>query len=114
MKIKAIFVIFGLLSLAICGCGYQEGVIEPDRQSYLYFTGNTETAIFHIDGGNGILIEGNYYTDSQTGQKIHKEGRVLYEIIPGKHEILVKRNGTVVVKRLLMVNKGSTVEVHIP
>ena len=114
MITKNLYIFLGLSLLLLTSCGYQEGVREPDRQSYVRFLGETQGAVAHIDGGEPIAIEGTYRTNTETGEKIKKNNRTLYQVKPGKHDILVEKDGKVVVRRSVMINAGSTKEIHVP
>jgi hypothetical protein len=52
--------------------------------------------------------------DSETGERVSKQGRTLYQVKPGKHDIVVKKDGQVVVHRNLMIGAGATKEVRVP
>ena len=111
---RKLIVIFVLLIFPIFyNCGFREGVIQPDKQSYIWFSGNTESAIASIDNENEFQIEPNYYLDNQ-GNKINKSGKALYEVKPGKHEIVVKRDNEIIVNRILMISAGATKEIKVP
>jgi hypothetical protein len=112
---RKLIVILVLLSILpfFYSCGFREGVIQPDNQSYIWFSGNTESAIASIDNEMGFKIEPNFYLDNQ-GNKINKSGKALYEVKPGKHEIVVKRNNEIIVNRIIMISAGATKEVRVP
>ena len=111
-KLIVILVLLSILPL-FYNCGFREGVIQPDKQSYIWFSGNTESAIASIDNEKEFQIEPNYYLDNQ-GNKINKSGKALYEVKPGKHEIVVKRDNEIIVNRILMISAGATKEVRVP
>lgn len=98
----------------LAGCGYQEGIRQPDRQSYIWFSGETKEAVAIIDDNEPFKVEQTSYVDSETGEGVSKQGRTLYQVKPGKHEIVVKKDGQVVVHRDLMIGAGATKEVHVP
>ena len=106
MAVVAVFV--------LAGCGYQEGIRQPDRQSYIWFSGETKEAVAIIDDNEPFQVEQTSYVDSKTGEGVSKQGRTLYQVKPGKHEIVVKKDGQVVVHRDLMIGAGATKEVHVP
>ena len=112
---RKLIVILVLLSIPpfFYNCGFREGVIQTDKQSYIWFSGNTENAIASIDNATVFKIEQNYYVDNQ-GNKINKSGKALYEVKPGKHEIVVKRDNEIIVNRILMISAGATKEVKVP
>jgi hypothetical protein len=100
--------------LVASGCGYQEGIRQPDRQSYIWFSGETIDAVAIIDDNEPFKVEQTSYVDSETGERVSKQGRRLYQVKPGKHEIVVKKGGQVVVHRDLMIGAGATKEVRVP
>lgn len=85
------------------GCGLQEGVIQKESKSSLWFTGNIKNSIVYIDDLAPINLNDNSGFDP-----IH------YEISPGKHVIVVKRSGEEVVNRNILLGSGITKEIHIP
>ncbi len=99
-----LFACFGLVLLMLCaGCGLQEGVVQKDPKSALWFTGNTENAIVFIDNLAPITLSKN-----SNNAKIH------YEISPGKHGVIVKKSGQEVVNRNVLLGSGITKEIPIP
>lgn len=98
----------------VAGCGYQEGIRQPDRQSYIWFSGETKEAMAIIDDNEPFKVEQTSSVDSETGERVSKQGRTLYQVKPGKHEIVVKKDGQVVVHRDLMIGAGATKEVRVP
>jgi hypothetical protein len=100
--------------LVTTGCGYHEGIREPDRQSYIWFTGETKGAVAIIDDNESFKVDQAYNEDTQTGEKEPRQGRTIYQVKPGKHEIVVKKDGVVVVHRVLMIGAGATKEVRVP
>lgn len=114
MKNKHLSFFLGFILLFFNSCGYQEGVREPDRQSYIQFTGEPQGTMAIVDEAEPIALGKTSYIDKDTGKKIEKKGRMLYLVAPGKHEIIVEKNGEVVVHRTVMINAGSTKEIYIP
>jgi hypothetical protein len=98
--------------LVAVGCGYQEGIRQPDRQSYIWFSGETKEAVVIIDDNEPFEVERAASVDSETWEKV--SGRLLYQVKPGKHEVVVKKGGQVVVHRDLMIGAGTTKEVWVP
>ena len=111
-KLASLLIVFIQL-LIFQSCGYREGVRQPDKQSYIWFSGNTEGAIAVVDGNEEFKVDLTYYTNSE-GKKVTREGKTLYAVNPGKHEIMVKKNGEVVVHRVLIIDSGATKEVRVP
>lgn len=96
----------------LVGCGYQEGIRQPDRQSYIWFSGETKDAVAIIDDNEPFKVKHPSSFDSETWEK--ESGRTLYQVKPGKHEIVVKKDGQIVVRRYLIIGAGATKEVQIP
>lgn len=114
MRKYIILVIATITVLSIISCGYQEGIRETDRPSYIWFSGQTKGGIAIVDNGEPFKLEQTYYIDSETGEKVDNEGKMLYQVKPGKHEIFVKKNGQVVVHRNIMIGSGATKEIRVP
>ena len=112
---KLAFIILGLfVFLLIVGCGLKEGVVQKEAKSYLWFTGNTEGVIVYIDDLKPIELGKNYYTDSETGEKIGKNKEIHYELTPGKHRIIVKKMEAKLVNRIVLLGNGIIKEIKIP
>lgn len=112
---KSAFIILGLFIFILCmGCGLKEGVVQKEAKSYLWFTGNTEDALVYIDELDPIELGKNYYIDSETGEKIEKKKEIHYELAPGKHRIVVKKMGTKIVNRIVLLGSGIIKEIEIP
>jgi hypothetical protein len=89
-----------LVCLHLAGCGYREGTLVKDPVSYLWFTGN--------------ISQANVIIDDKKPFELEKEGLVYYQIPPGKHRIIVKKGGGVVVDRILIIGNEITQEIKIP
>jgi hypothetical protein len=114
MKKWIVLAFVGLAVFLVAGCGYQEGIREPDRQSYIWFTGKLDGAVAFIDDNEPFELVPLTYMNEQTGELEHKQGRTLYQVRPGKHTVMVKKNEQVVVHRELMIGSGATKEVWVP
>ena len=114
MKKWVVLTVTVTVMLVLAGCGYQEGIRQPDRQSYIWFSGETTAALAIIDDNEPFKVEKTYSVDSETGERVSKKGRTLYQIKPGRHVIIVKKNGQVVVHRDLIIGAGATKEVRVP
>jgi hypothetical protein len=97
-----------LLLIAIVGCGYYEGVVQPTPQSYVIFTGNIGTAVAVIDGAITVNI------DEERRQTGESSKSILFQIAPGKHKIIVTKAGKEVVNRVVLIADGATKEILIP
>ncbi|BBO79722.1 hypothetical protein DSCO28_02880 [Desulfosarcina ovata subsp. sediminis] len=104
-----------LISMVIfLGCGLKEGVIQKDSQSYLLFTGNTQSAVAYIDDFNPINLTKKINSASENNGHTKYNKETLYEISPGKHKVIVKKDGNVIVERVLLLSGGITKEINIP
>jgi hypothetical protein len=108
MKKRLLAVLIGSICVFfLSGCGgYKEGMVQPDQESYLWFSGNLEAAVATIDNGAAIQLD-------EASEK-DPEGKTLYRLKPGKHEVVVTRNGQVIVNRSIMVGSGAAKEVAVP
>lgn len=86
--------------LSACG-GYKAGVIIEKNTSYLVFSGNAKGAFYSVDNGDWIEIVG-------TGKN------ELYPLQTGKHKIQVKRDGVIVVDRVVLLSDQNTKEIEVP
>ncbi len=83
------------------GCGYKEGVQSEARVSYLYFSGSAKGAVVYIDEQEVFTVE-----------KVGPDEQ--YTIAPGKHLLVVKKDGQTVVKRTLLLSDGMAQEIYVP
>lgn len=100
--------------LLFVGCGYHEGVTQEDRKSYLWFTGETKSAVVILDDNERFELEPSHYIDSETGRRRVSGNLIHYQIAPGKHRIVVKKSDQVVVDRVVIIGDGMTKEIQIP
>jgi len=98
---KLAFAVLSVCFLLMAGCGYKEGVKIEEQASYLYFTGNAKGAEVTIDGASSFIIE-------KGGTEEH------YKVAPGKHTIVIKKDGNVIVNRSLLVGDGLAREINVP
>jgi len=98
IKISVVTVFF--LFISACS-SYSTGSTTVEPVSYLYFTGNVEGAQVSIDNAPAFLV-----TKSGVKQQ--------YKVTPGKHTIVVSKQGSVVVKRSLLLGDGHEKEINIP
>ncbi len=104
-----------LVLVLLFGCVYKEGIIQPDQKSYIWFSGITDGSIATIDGGEPFKVEiGYYYNDQTDTGKVDKKGKTLYQVKPGRHEIIVKRGNEIRVNRVVLISSGATKEINIP
>jgi hypothetical protein len=96
-----------------CGGGYKEGSRQPDPQSFIVFTGNVEDATASIDGGTPFAVASLTYKD-QSGQDVKTAERTFYQVRPGRHMVVVRKQGEIRVERDVLINAGATLEVWVP
>tara|TARA_R110001583_G_scaffold3812_4_gene23278 strand:+ start:1176 stop:1490 length:315 start_codon:yes stop_codon:yes gene_type:complete len=100
-KIFIIVVLFTLTSACSSYNTYSSGSTIAEPVSYLYFTGNIEGAEVSIDDAPVFLV-----TKSGVKQQ--------YKVTPGKHIIVVSKQGKVIAKRSLLLGDGHEKEINIP
>lgn len=112
---KSLSLVVALLVLALCitACGFKEGVVMPDKKSYLWFSGKSDGVAVTIDDQSPFDLSPSYYVDSQ-GNKKAKTTPVHYEVDPGKHTIKLIRNGQLILERTLLLGNRMTTEIEIP
>lgn len=102
-----------VMCLFLCGgCGLNEGVVQKEPASFLWFTGNTENAVVYIDHLAPINL--NETTGVSTDDENSSNGDIHYRISPGKHTIIIKKAGLEIVNRNLLLGNGMTREIYIP
>ncbi|MEH0020769.1 MAG: hypothetical protein V6Z89_14025 [Desulfobacter sp.] len=104
--LKRIVAVLMLVCLSL-GCGLKEGVVQKEAKSYLWFTGNTKGAIVAIDDLTPFSLSSSN-SDQNSSREKH------YEVIPGKHTIVITKDGREVVNRIIMLGDGMTKEIQIP
>lgn len=101
------------MALLVASCGYKEGVIQPSPKSYLWFTGNIENADVYIDDSNLFKLD-QYVKDPASGENRAPSRSVHYQLAPGKHTVVIKKENKIVVNRVLILGEGMTTEIEIP
>jgi len=94
-------IIASLLIVMTTACGYNTGGGTTEPVAYLYFSGEAIGAEVFVDNDPGFIIQA-------TGNKNQ------YKITPGKHLIVIKRNGQTLVKRSVMLGDGHEKEFNVP
>lgn len=97
LKLPFIISVLFLLS----ACGSNQGVRSAEQFSYLYFTGTALGAAVTVGEATSFVID-------KVGQ------RNLYKVANGKQHIIVKKNNTVVVDRIVLLGDGQSKEIYIP
>jgi hypothetical protein len=113
MKKLLLLIFLAVLPFIAISCGYKEGSRQLDNQSFLNFTGNIDGAFAVIDGGEPFPIEPVTYKDSQAND-VKRADKTYYQVRPGRHSVLVKKDGQVKVEREVLINAGSTKEIWVP
>ncbi|UIJ37012.1 hypothetical protein LWC08_09700 [Desulfobaculum bizertense] len=115
MKKAVIGLLFSLFAVTclLNGCGYREGVTIPDKKAYVLFSGDTDGVVAYIDEYSPVVLGSHYYKDSM-GNKRVKSTETHYELAPGKHRIVLVRNGEKVLERVIMIGNQMTTEIAIP
>jgi len=94
-------IILSTLIVMLSACGYNSGSRISEPVSYLYFTGEAQGAEVFIDDNAGFMI-------TETGSENQ------YKVTPGKHLIVIKKDGQTKVKRSVMLADGNAQEFNIP
>lgn len=95
------FLLISILMILTSACAYNTGVRTTEPVSYLYFTGDAQGVEVIIDDSPAFIV-------TEMGNK------TLYKVTPGKHLIVIKRNGNIVVNRSVMLGDGHEKEFNIP
>ncbi len=100
MNIKVVLIFIASLSI-LTGCGgYQTGVVSEAQKSYLFFN-------YEAQGSE-------YSVDDSAWYKIEKTGETeLYPTIPGKHRIKVRKQGVIVVDKMVLLGDGISKEIKV-
>ena len=115
MSYKIFFYLVFALAILYGGCGLNEGVVQKEQKSFLWFTGNTLNATVYIDDLVPIMLN-ELSSSASDGGENKKKGinQVHYEISPGRHTIVVRKSGEEVLKRNILLGSGITKEIKIP
>ncbi len=98
---RVILILLAAVLMLTSGCGYKEGVQSEERVAYLYFSGSAKGAVVYIDELPAFTVE-----------KLGPDE--VYKVAPGKHLIIVKKEGEVMVKRTLLLADGVAKEIYVP
>jgi hypothetical protein len=104
--------------LIFVGCGLKEGVVNKEPESYLVFKGNTRNATAYIDDLAPIDLSKPLNINPNTGEPDKNSykgtGEIHYQLSPGKHTIVIKREGKQIVNRVILLGNGITKEIQVP
>jgi hypothetical protein len=95
-----LLVITFFLSLILSSCGgYNTGILQKSDKGFIKFSGNTVGMSISLDDG----------------VRFTKDEKVdLIELKPGKHNIKVYREESLMVNRIIIVESQNTVEIEVP
>ena len=94
-------------------CSYTTGVVQSDKRSFIRFSGNIEKAVVYIDDAEPFEL-GKKSSSTHSDNIGAKNLSISYQLQPGKHTVVVRRNGEVVVNRELLLGNNVTTEVEVP
>lgn len=112
-KSLSIFVALFVLAFCMSACGFKEGVVMPDKKSYLWFAGKSDGVTMMIDDQPPFDLGSSYHVDSQGNNK-SKATPVHFEVDPGTHTIKLMRNGQLILERTLLLGNHMATEIEIP
>ncbi len=93
------FLILLLLgALLIFACGHQEGIIQKAEKSFIFFSGNLENVVIHIDKREPFAPSYGRH----------------YEMLPGKHTFMAYRGGNLLLNKIVILENQVTMEIRIP
>ena len=101
IKTLFIFLIISITSACSSYNTYSSGQTTTEPVSYLYFSGNIASAEVSIDGAPSFTV-------TKAGPKQQ------YKVTPGKHTIVITKQGNVVVQRNVLLGDGHEKEINIP
>jgi hypothetical protein len=95
-----LFVAAFFLSIILSACGgYNTGTLQKSEKGFIKFSGNTLGMTISLD----------------EGERFTKDEKIdLIEIKPGKHNVKVYRNESLMVNRIIIVESQNTVEIEVP
>lgn len=96
-KISLTLVIVMLLG----ACGSTHGVRTSEQASFVYFSGSAKGAQVTVGDGEMFIID-----------KIGE--RNLYKVASGKQQVIIKKDGVIVVDRLVLLGDGQSKEFNVP
>ena len=89
-----------ILSLLLISCGgYRTSIIEKDNAGYLKFTGNTSNVTITLNDENEFQL------DPETE---------LYKVEPGQYNLKAFRDNNLLIDRIIIVEKQTTIEIEVP
>jgi hypothetical protein len=101
-------ILVSLCALFLVGCGAHEGVTTPADVAWIQFSGDTRGALASIDGAEAFLLRPEQYSKKDSSAPKH------YQVNPGKHHIVVTRNGKIIVERIVLIGNQQIKEILVP
>jgi hypothetical protein len=95
-----------LVDIGFTSCDTGTTVVQQNCQSQLCFTGNFVNAIVCIDEQKPIELK----TPSRGTESLKN----YYEVSPGRHRLVIYKEGEVVIDRFIFVHQNMTKEIKIP
>lgn len=113
---RKIIVVIGITIalLFVIACGYREGVLQKEAVSYIWFTGNVNGAMASIDNGEPFALQASDYPEDASSRGKSEAKYIHYKLSPGKHRITVKKQGQVVVDRIVILENENIKEIDVP
>jgi hypothetical protein len=100
--------IFSTFLFWLPACGYKEGVIVKEPVSYLWFTGNVQHSTVKVDEREPFDLS------KAVAEQEGRDGKVYYQIPPGKHRVIVEKSGQKIVEKIFYIGDGNIQEIQIP
>ena len=92
------FIVLLLVGSLIFACGYTTGTIQKAEKSFIVFSGNLENVKIHIDELEPFIPSSGKH----------------YEMAPGKHTLLVYREGKLLLNRIIILENQVITEIKVP
>ena len=97
---KISLTLFLLMLVGACG-GSAHGVYTSEQVAFIYFSGEAKGAQVTVGEGDMFVVD--------------KQGeRNLYKVASGKQKIVIRKDGVIVVDRLVLLGDGQSKEFNVP
>lgn len=103
MKVFCIVLLLASMLLILSGCAYNEGTVMTDKPAYLQFTGDATGASITL---NDAKLDITLYEK--------KLSEHLFKCSEGIQVVSITRNGKLIYKQSIILEKGKTTQVMIP
>jgi|GEM_PF-4930230 uncharacterized membrane protein len=101
-KIALISLIVAVVFLTVA-CSHREGVVLTEKYAYLQFLGDASNVTITVD---------DVALDIERYRKNLSKNHFQYE--PGYHQVTVQRDGRLVLKQTVLLERGKITQVAIP